>query len=75
MITLDVIMRYIIFCVELSFSKMLLLEGQNGQTCKDHMHYIAHYVIFLMWMAKLTHPYMLPLPIFDVCCTQNLQGH
>jgi hypothetical protein len=33
---------------------------------------IAHYVIFLMWMAKSTPIWLLSLPIFDVCYVDNL---
>jgi hypothetical protein len=32
---------------------------------------IAHFVIFLMWMAKLTFFQLLSMLAFDVCCECN----
>jgi hypothetical protein len=55
---------------ELNFG-MLLLKGQDDQTWKNH-NKIACCVIFLMWMAKLTHLWLLSLSTYNVCCVSNL---
>jgi len=35
---------------------------------------IVHHVIFLMQMAKLTHPWLLSMLAFNVCCANNVKG-
>jgi len=34
---------------------------------------IVHHIIFLLWMAKMSHPWWLPLHDFFVCCVNNLR--
>jgi hypothetical protein len=36
---------------------------------------IAHHVIFVMLMAKLTPFWLLSLLAFGICCMNNLEGH
>jgi len=33
---------------------------------------IMHHIIFLMWMAKISHPWWLSLHVFLKCCVSNL---
>ncbi len=57
-------------------SKILLLEGRDGETWKNflllskfsiYMCVIVYHVISPMWMAKLTHPWPLYLLVHSVC--------
>jgi len=42
---------------------------KHGRT----MCIIVHHVIFLMWMAKLTHLWLLYMFIYNVCCVGSPQ--
>jgi hypothetical protein len=42
---------------------------RHGRT----MCVIMHHVIFPMWMARLTHPWLLYLLVYGVCCVGGRQ--